>query len=70
MAFVNNTELFFRTIPKNSYGICAFSGGKDSTMALSIAMKTGQIKELVYFTDNDFDVSCNYSNEILKKQAE
>ncbi len=33
MAFVNNTELFLRTIPKNSYGICAFSGGKDSTMA-------------------------------------
>lgn len=39
-------------------------------MVLSISKKIGQIKELVYFANNDFDISCNYLNEILKKQAE
>lgn len=58
-------------VPVDRPGICAFSGGKDSGLALAMALESSTLKELVFFDDDeDSDISHIQPREIMMKQAE
>ena len=58
------SEKITRTIPKNELFICLFSGGKDSMLALSLAMQTGICKTLLHCTDDSSNYSLNSFQEL------
>ena len=61
-----------RSLPENECFVCMFSGGKDSALALALAIKTGNLHELLHCTDMDTQQSVWHlqSLEVVKNQAE
>lgn len=59
----NKIELSFAEMPKDEPFICSFSGGKDSSIALSMALERGTAKGLIHWYDKEKNSSIFHSQD-------
>lgn len=65
-------EKSFMEMPQDEPFICSFSGGKDSTIALSMACEKGEAKALIHWSNKEKTTSIFHSQDlsIINCQAE
>ncbi|WP_270564206.1 hypothetical protein [Clostridium beijerinckii] len=65
-------ENSFMDMPEGEPFICSFSGGKDSTIALSMACERGEKRGLIHWVDDDSKESAFHFQDlsIIKEQAQ
>ena len=59
----------FQNINKNSDFVCMFSGGKDSGLALSIAMRQAKLHALIHIVEDDCSLYHNQNTNVIGTQA-
>ena len=63
-------EEMLKIVPKNKKGVCLYSGGKDSGLALSIACENSEIIALINCCEKKHPMFHQHNNDLMQLQSQ